>query len=59
MITSFKKNFNHFLDEIISKGKILDSGGQVRTSISLTHTVPKVVLTVFESFKSKNLKKTK
>jgi hypothetical protein len=31
LIISLKKNFNHFLDEVISKGRIffLDSGGQV------------------------------
>ena len=40
MITSFKKNFNHFLDEVISKGRIffLDSGRRVRTAGSHIHT---------------------
>jgi hypothetical protein len=40
MITSFKKNFNHFLDEVIPKGRIffLVSGGRVRTADSYTHT---------------------
>jgi predicted methyltransferase len=40
IITSFKKNFNHFLDEVISKGRIffLVSGGRVRTADSHTHT---------------------
>ncbi len=39
MITSFKINFNHFLDEVISKGWIFfpDSGGRVRTAVSHTH----------------------
>jgi hypothetical protein len=56
-----KKNFNHFLDEVISKGQIffLDSGGRVRTAVSHTHTGLKVVLTAFEAFRSNNSKKTK
>jgi hypothetical protein len=34
------KNVNHFLDEVISKRRIifLDSGGRVRTAVSHTHT---------------------
>jgi hypothetical protein len=36
---------------------ILDSGGRVRTAVSHTHTGPKVVLTAFEVFRSKNSKK--
>ncbi len=40
LIISKKKKFNHFLDEVISKGLIffLDSGGRVRTAASHTHT---------------------
>jgi hypothetical protein len=55
LIISLTKNFNHFLDEDISKGQIffLDSGGQVRTAVAHTHTGPKVVLTACESFRSK------
>ncbi len=39
MITSFKINFNHFLDEVILKGRIFfpDFGGRVRTAVSHTH----------------------
>jgi hypothetical protein len=49
MITSFKKNVNHFLDEFISKGRIF--GG------AHAHTGPKVVLNAFKSFRCENLKK--
>jgi hypothetical protein len=61
LIISLKKNFNHFLDEVISKGRIffLDSGGRVGTAAFQTHTGPKVVLTTFEAFRSENSKKTK
>jgi hypothetical protein len=57
MITSLKKDLNHFLDEVISKGRIffLDSGEWVRKAVSHTHAGPKVVLTAFESFRSENI----
>jgi hypothetical protein len=59
LIISKTKNFNHFLDEFISKGRIffLDSGGRVRTAH--THTGLKVVLTAFEAFRSEHSKQTK
>ncbi len=61
MIISKNKNFNHFLDEVISKGQIffLDSGGRVRTAVSHTHTGLEVVLTAFEAFRSEDSKQTK
>jgi hypothetical protein len=63
LIISKTKNFNHFLDEVISKGQIffLDSGGRVRTAVSHTHTHTdlKVVFTAFEAFRSEHSKQTK
>jgi hypothetical protein len=56
VVLIIKKNFNHFLDEVISKGQIffLDSGRRVRTAASHTHTGLKVVLTAFEAFRSEH-----
>jgi hypothetical protein len=54
LIISFKKLFNHFLDEIVSKSRknFLDSGERIKTDVSYTHAGPKVVITTFESFRS-------
>jgi uncharacterized protein YggL (DUF469 family) len=53
-IISKNKLLNHFLDEIISKGKFFFYGGGIKTTVSYTHTHTgsKVVLT----FRSKNSK---
>ncbi len=55
---SLKKMFNHFLDEVITRGQIflLDCGRGVKTTVSHAHTGPQVVLTACESFRSKNSK---
>jgi hypothetical protein len=60
VLITLKKNVNHFLDEVISKGHIFSRLWWTGKNGSLSHnTGPKVVLTAFESFISENLKKTK